>query len=78
MDRARAVAPELTYEPGINEAVADADLICVLTEWADFRNADPVALGDLVAGRRVVDGRNCLDSALWAQAGWEYRGMGRP
>ena len=43
------------------DAVPGADLVCVLTEWADFRNADPVALGELVAGRRVVDGRNCLD-----------------
>ena len=42
-----------------------ADLVCVLTEWAEFRNADPVALGELVAGRKVIDGRNCLDPALW-------------
>ena len=78
MDNARRAQPELIYETRMNEAVADADLVCVLTEWADFRNADPVALGELVAGRRVIDGRNCLDSALWTQAGWEYRGMGRP
>ena len=77
-ENARRAVPELTYEAGINEAVAGADLVCVLTEWADFRNADPVALGELVNGRMVVDGRNCLDSALWTQAGWEYRGMGRP
>jgi UDPglucose 6-dehydrogenase len=77
-DNARKAQPELTYEPSMADAVRDADLVCVLTEWADFRNADPVALGNLVAGRRVVDGRNCLDSTLWTQAGWEYRGMGRP
>jgi UDPglucose 6-dehydrogenase len=77
-ENARRAVPELTYESGINEAVSGADLVCVLTEWADFRNADPVALGELVNGRKVVDGRNCLDPALWTQAGWEYRGMGRP
>jgi UDPglucose 6-dehydrogenase len=78
MDNARRAQPELTYEPTMHDAVRDADLVCVLTEWADFRNADPVTLGELAAGRRVVDGRNCLDSTLWTQAGWEYRGMGRP
>jgi len=78
MDNARKAAPDLTYEPSLNDAVRDADLVCVLTEWADFRNADPVALGELVAGKRVIDGRNCLDPALWTQAGWAYRGMGRP
>ncbi|GGK05270.1 UDP-glucose 6-dehydrogenase [Pilimelia anulata] len=77
-DNARAVQPELTYAKSINEAVGRADLVCVLTEWADFRNADPTALGELVGARRVIDGRNCLDPVLWTRAGWEYRGMGRP
>ncbi|GIF75544.1 UDP-glucose dehydrogenase family protein [Asanoa siamensis] len=78
MDNAKKASPDLTYEPSLNDAVRDADLVCVLTEWADFRNADPVALADLVKGKKVIDGRNCLDPALWTQAGWEYRGMGRP
>ncbi|WP_326551513.1 UDP-glucose dehydrogenase family protein [Micromonospora sp. NBC_01813] len=77
-DNARRAQPDLNYVPSIVDAVRDADLVCVLTEWADFRNADPVALGELVTGRRVIDGRNCLDSTLWTSAGWQYRGMGRP
>jgi UDPglucose 6-dehydrogenase len=78
IDNARKAAPNLGYEASINDAVRGADLVCVLTEWADFRNADPAALADLVAGRRVIDARNCLDPMLWTQAGWAYRGMGRP
>ncbi|GIF53009.1 UDPglucose 6-dehydrogenase [Asanoa ferruginea] len=78
MDNAKKASPDLTYEPSLNDAVTGADLVCVLTEWADFRNADPVALGELVAGKKVIDGRNCLDATLWSQAGWVYRGMGRP
>jgi UDPglucose 6-dehydrogenase len=62
----------------MTDAVTDAELICVLTEWAEFRNADPVGLGEIVASKLVIDGRNCLDAALWARAGWQYRGMGRP
>jgi UDPglucose 6-dehydrogenase len=78
MENARLAQPGLAYEKSMNDAVIGAELVCVLTEWAEFRNADPTALGDLVAGRRVIDGRNCLDSVMWARAGWEYRGMGRP
>ncbi len=78
MDNARLAQPNLAYEKSMNDAVTGAELVCVLTEWAEFRNADPITLGELAAGRRVIDGRNCLDAALWAQAGWEYRGMGRP
>ena len=78
LDNARKAQPDLAYETTLHDAVRGADLVCVLTEWAEFRNADPVHLGALVAGRRVVDGRNCLDPVQWRAAGWTYRGMGRP
>jgi UDPglucose 6-dehydrogenase len=78
MDNARAVLPGVTYEPTMAAAVADADLVCVLTEWGEFRNADPTVLGHLAASKVVIDGRNCLDPAMWTAAGWEYHGMGRP
>ena len=38
----------------------------------------PQAVGDLVAQRNVVDGRNVLDPAQWRDAGWRYRALGRP
>jgi UDPglucose 6-dehydrogenase len=78
MENARAAQPGLHYEDSMVDAVTGAELVCVLTEWAEFRNADPQVLGELVAERRVIDGRNCLDAVLWARAGWQYRGMGRP
>jgi UDPglucose 6-dehydrogenase len=78
MENARRAQPNLAYEKSMDDAVTGAELVCVLTEWAEFRNADPQALGELVANRLVIDGRNCLDATLWAQAGWQYRGMGRP
>ena len=33
----------------MTDAVTGADLVCVLTEWEEFRYADPHALGELVA-----------------------------
>jgi len=59
-------------------AVSGAGLVVIATEWAEFRNADPVLLGELVAARRIIDARNCLDPVQWVRAGWTYRGMGRP
>jgi UDPglucose 6-dehydrogenase len=78
MDNAKAEVGDVVYAKVLAEAVTGADLLCVLTEWEEFRNADPKAVGELVAGKRVIDGRNCLDPAVWAAAGWQYRGMGRP
>jgi UDPglucose 6-dehydrogenase len=78
MTNAEREVPEVTYAKTLTDAVTGADLVCVLTEWEEFRNADPSALAEITAGRRVIDGRNCLDQVIWVRAGWEYRGMGRP
>jgi UDPglucose 6-dehydrogenase len=78
MENARVALPDVTYQPSMAAAVADSQLVCVLTEWTEFRNADPAALGHLAAAKVVIDGRNCLDPVLWTAAGWEYHGMGRP
>ncbi|MEV7598869.1 UDP-glucose/GDP-mannose dehydrogenase family protein [Kitasatospora sp. NPDC089797] len=75
-DNARRSHPELGYADGLEQACADADLVCVLTEWQEFRDADPAALAHLVNGRIVIDGRNCLDRRAWRAAGWTYRGLG--
>jgi UDPglucose 6-dehydrogenase len=39
---------------------------------------DPAALSDVVALKRIVDGRNALDPDAWRAAGWVYRALGRP
>ena len=78
MDNARRDVTDVTYAKALPEAVAGVELVCVLTEWEEFRNIDPRTLAEQVAGKRIIDGRNCLDPALWHHAGWEYRAMGRP
>lgn len=78
MDNAKRALPEVEYAKSMVDAVTDADLVCVLTEWAEFRNADPVALGAVAANKLVVDGRNCLDAIAWKSAGWTLRALGRP
>jgi UDPglucose 6-dehydrogenase len=49
-----------------------------LTEWHEFREMDPAVLSEVVAARRIVDGRNALDRERWRAAGWTYRALGRP
>jgi UDPglucose 6-dehydrogenase len=78
MDNARRAYPQLTYAESGFEAARDADLVLLLTEWSEFREMDPDALGVIVAKRRMVDGRNALDPAQWRAAGWTYRALGRP
>lgn len=76
---ARALHPQLTYAESRDDALRDADVIIIVTEWDEYRrqmSPDDVAM--LTDGRIIVDGRNCLDASLWRAAGWRYRGMGRP
>ncbi|WP_210414040.1 UDP-glucose dehydrogenase family protein [Protaetiibacter larvae] len=70
--------PDLDYADTLGEAVDGADVVVLLTEWAEFVTADPEDMGVLVAQRRIVDGRGALDVARYRAAGWEYRALGRP
>ena len=60
------------------DAVAGAHVILHLTEWSEYRELDPVAVGEVAAVKRIVDGRNALDGQRWRDAGWTYRALGRP
>ena len=78
MDNARRTYPQLSYGESAFDVARGADVVVLLTEWAEFRQIDPGAMGEIVAQRRIVDGRHALDPAEWRAAGWEYRALGRP
>jgi UDPglucose 6-dehydrogenase len=78
MDNARLAHPELHYAGSMLGAATEADVLVLLTEWAEFRQADPKVLGKAVTRRSIADGRHALDQALWQDAGWTYRALGRP
>ena len=57
---------------------ASADVVVVVTEWNEFRALSPARLKSLMRGKLVMDLRNVFDPAAFAQAGLDYRGIGRP
>jgi UDPglucose 6-dehydrogenase len=73
----RRRSPQLLYAESAMEAAAGADVVVLITEWPEFRELDPTALGEVVAAKRIIDGRNVLDPIEWRRAGWSYRGLGR-
>ncbi|MBW8482046.1 UDP-glucose dehydrogenase family protein [Actinomadura parmotrematis] len=77
LENAKRAFPELRYGDSALDVARDADVVVLLTEWAEFREIDPDALAGVVAHRRIVDGRHVLDAAHWRAAGWEYRALGR-
>jgi UDPglucose 6-dehydrogenase len=75
---AQRIFPTLTYSASAIDACRGADVVLHLTEWEQFRDMDPDALGEVVAHRRMIDARNALDGDRWRAAGWRFRALGRP
>ncbi|WP_029430310.1 UDP-glucose/GDP-mannose dehydrogenase family protein [Blastococcus sp. URHD0036] len=77
IENSRRQWPQLDYADSAEEAAERADAVLVLTEWKQYRALDPVAFGQVVAQKRVLDGRNALSRKAWTEAGWTYRALGR-
>jgi UDPglucose 6-dehydrogenase len=78
IDNARKKWPELSYADTVDEAVRDAEVVLLLTEWPEYVALDRGAWKEQVLVARIIDGRNCLDPVAWRAAGWTYRALGRP
>lgn len=78
MQNARQLFPTLQYASDVRAACSGADVVMILTEWKQFVALDPDDLAQVTRRRTVIDGRNCLHPSRWRDAGWTYRGMGRP
>jgi UDPglucose 6-dehydrogenase len=74
---AQAKWPDLKLVDTVEEAVGDAELVLLLTEWDEYVGLDPVAVRELVRLPRILDGRGALDPARWRAAGWTYKALGR-
>ena len=77
LDNAAKRVPGLVGEADTEQALAGAELVLLLTEWSEYKGLDPVRVRNLVAGQRMIDGRNVLDPGAWQDAGWEIRSLGR-
>lgn len=77
MDNARKVFPTLNYPDSAEEALEGAEVVVLATEWAQFRELDPVEVGGLVSRKVIIDGRNVLPVSEWQDAGWNIQALGR-
>ena len=59
------------------KAVERADALMVLTEWDEFRDPDYPLLKQLMKGRVILDGRNCLNPVPPTIHGFTYVSIGR-
>ena len=62
----------------LDEAVQDADMAVILTEWDEFKNMDVAAVTHKLSSKTLVDLRNLFDPADMATLGVNYHSLGRP
>ncbi|MEG2886928.1 MAG: UDP-glucose/GDP-mannose dehydrogenase family protein [Aurantimicrobium sp.] len=70
--------PDLKVARTLQQALLDADIAVLVTEWPEFVQLDPRTAGDLMAHKRIVDARNVLNPTQWRSAGFHYSSLGRP
>ena len=59
------------------EAISDADLLILATEWDEFKNLDYKRIKSLMANDIIIDGRNLFDKEELQKLGFKYIGIGR-
>ncbi len=77
MANARAFLPDIRYARDMYDAVRGSDLLLVLTEWNEFKDADLRKVKSLLKHPVIVDGRNLYDPAEMRRLGITYLGVGR-
>lgn len=76
-NNAALLYPQLHFEAATDRALDGAELVLLLTEWAEYVELSPAAAGALVHRRTLLDARNVLDAPGWEAEGWTVRGLGR-
>jgi UDPglucose 6-dehydrogenase len=59
------------------EALQGADVLALVTEWAEFRRPDFAGIAKALRTPAIFDGRNVYDAAEVESAGIAYYGIGR-
>lgn len=67
----------LHYAEGPYEALTNADALCILTEWNEFKQIDLKKVKSKLKNPLIFDGRNIYDPKTLKKLGFTYFGIGR-
>jgi UDPglucose 6-dehydrogenase len=74
----RVFPTEITYVQDPKEALKDADLAFLFTEWKEITGIKLDTYRELMKKAVIFDGRNCYSLEEAEEAGVEYYSIGRP
>ncbi len=61
----------------LEDSVAGADAMVLVTDHGEFKTIDPWAIGKLMRSKIVIDTRHIIDSKAWREAGFECYVLGQ-
>ena len=65
------------YIDDVNDAVADADAVVIMTEWNEYRSLNLAELKKKMRGKAFIDLRNVYERDAVEAAGFDYAAVGR-
>jgi len=74
---ARKLMKGLEFANSANEAIKDADVICIATEWSEFKNIDLAKAKKIVKHKVIIDLRNVISKEYAVDSGFKYISVGR-
>lgn len=78
LDNARKIYDDkINYCDNIEEALKDADMCFIMTEWEDIKSIKPEEFLELMNEALIYDGRNCYDPKVMADNNIKYYSIGR-
>ena len=77
MEEARHCLPEIEYASDEYDALQNADVLVIITEWNQFRALDMEKVRSLLRAPKIADLRNIYEPADMKELGFEYVGVGR-
>lgn len=69
--------PQISYAESPYKAAEEANALCVVTEWDEFKNLDLKKIKQGMANPILIDGRNIYEPSKVRALGFEYASIGR-
>ena len=77
MEEAKHSLPDIDYAKNEYDAIEDADVLVIITEWNQFRALDMHKVKSLLKSPKIVDLRNIYEPKDMKELGFDYVGVGR-
>ncbi len=71
------IGDKIKYAENMYDALKDADVLAILTEWQEFKTLDLQKVASLMHHKQIVDCRNLINANEAKENGFKYMGIGK-